>query len=91
MRSFLAPLASLGSKVAHGAAGEDQPLDLEVEVLVLGLSHRDPGIAVHRHPSTPPAGTPGVWFSAKGLATGFSSHPLSYGEWGFTAMAAGWV
>ena len=35
----------------------------------------------------PLAGIPEVWFSAKGLATGFSSRPFSYGERGFTAMA----
>ena len=33
------------------------------------------------------AGIPEVWFSARGSATGFASHPFSYGEWGFTAMA----
>ena len=37
--------------------------------------------------STPLAGIPEVWDSAKGSAIGFSSHPFSYGEWGFTAMA----
>ena len=36
---------------------------------------------------TPLAGIPEVWVSARGVATGFYSHPFSYGEWGFTAMA----
>ena len=35
----------------------------------------------------PLAGISEVWLSAKGVATGFASHPFSYGEWGFTAMA----
>ena len=33
------------------------------------------------------AGTADVWDSAKGPATGVSSRPFSYWEWGFTAMA----
>ena len=33
------------------------------------------------------AGISEVWVSARGRATGFSSHPLSYGGWGFTALA----
>ena len=36
---------------------------------------------------TPLAGIPGVGFSARHRANGVSSHPLSYGEWAFTAMA----
>ena len=36
---------------------------------------------------TPLAGIPGVGFSARGRATGVSSHPFSYEEWAFTAMA----
>ena len=83
----LGPAGLLGSNIAHGAAGADQPLHLQVQILVLGLSDRDPGIAVQRHPSAPLAGIPEVWLSAKGFATGFASHPFSYGEWGFTAMA----
>ena len=35
------------------------------------------------------AGIPEVWLSAKGSASGFPSRPLNYGEWKFTAMAAG--
>ena len=62
---------------------------LKVQILVLGLSHRDPGIAVHRHLTTPLAGIPEVWLSASGVATGFSSHPLSYDKGEFTARAAG--
>ena len=38
---------------------------------------------------TPLAGIPGVGFSARGRATGVSSHPFSYEEWAFTAMAGG--
>ena len=85
------PLTSaglLGSNIAHGAAGADQPLHLKVQILVLGLSHRDPGVAVHRHLTTPLAGIPEVWLSASGVATGFSSHPLSYEMEAFTA--GGW-
>ena len=78
----------LGSDITHGAAGADQPLHLKVQILVLGLSHRDPGIAVHRHLTTPLAGIPEVWLSASGVATGFSSHPLSYDRGEFTA--GGW-
>ena len=85
----LGPTGLLGSNVAHGAAGADQSLDLQVQILVLRLSHRDPGVAVRRHPATPLAGMPEVWLSAKGFATGFASHPFSYREWGFTAMEAG--
>ena len=42
---------------------------------------------VDPHSYTPLAGIPGVGFSARGRATGVSSHPFSYEEWGFTAMA----
>ena len=35
----------------------------------------------------PLAGIPEEWLSARGSATGVSSRPVSYGEWGFTAMA----
>ena len=31
---------------------------------------------------TPLAGIPEVWLSARGSATGVSSRPVSYGEWG---------
>ena len=55
-RSFLAPLASLGPNVAQGAAGADQPLHLQGQILVLRLSHRDPGVTVERHPAAPLAG-----------------------------------
>ena len=55
-RSFLAPLAFLGSNIAHGAAGADQPLHLQIQILVLRLSHRDPGVTVERHPAAPLAG-----------------------------------
>ena len=74
----LGPAGLLGPDVAHGAAGAHQPLHLQVQVLVLGLSHRDPGVTVQRHLSTPLAGIPEVWLSAGGFATGFSSHPFSY-------------
>ena len=83
----LGPAGLLGPDIAHGTAGADQPLHLEVEILVLRLSDRDAGIAVQRHPTTPLAGIPEVWLSAKESATGFYSHPFSYGEQGFTAMA----
>ena len=36
---------------------------------------------------TPLAGIPEVWFSARGFATGFSSHPFNYKVWELTAMA----
>ena len=36
---------------------------------------------------TPLAGIPEVWLSSSGVATGFASHPFSYGEWEFPAMA----
>ena len=78
----------LGSNIAQGAAGADQPLHLQVQILVLRLSHRDPGVAVQRHPALPLAGIPEVWLSARGYATGFSSHPLSYDKGEFTA--GGW-
>ena len=42
------------------AAGADQPLHLQVQILVLRLSHRDPGVTVQRHPSAPLAGIPEV-------------------------------
>ena len=84
----LGPAGLLGSNIAHGAAGADQPLHLQVQILVLRLSDRDPGIAVQRHLGSHP------WleylkygFLPSGFANGFSSHHLSYGEWGFTAMA----
>ena len=38
----------------------------------------NPGITVEGHPTSPLAGIPEVLHSAKGVATGFSSHPLSY-------------
>ena len=85
--AYPGPAGLLGSNIAHGAAGADQPLHLQVQILVLGLPDRDPGIAVQRHPSAPLAGIPEVWLSTRGFATGFASHPFSYGEWGFTAMA----
>ena len=96
----LGPAGLLGSNVAHCAAGADQPLHLEAQILVLRLSDRDPDIVVQRQLTTPLAGIPEVGLSARGSATGFSSHPFSYGEWGFTAMAvnravssqaAGWI
>ena len=74
----LGPAGLLGPDVAHGAAGADQPLHLQVQVLILGLPDRDPGIAVQRHPSAPLAGIPEVWDSAIDSATGFSSHPISF-------------
>ncbi len=73
--------------ISQRAAGADQPLHLQVQILVLRLSHRDPGVTVERHLPTPLARIPEVWLSARGFATGFASHPFSYGEWGFTAMA----
>ena len=36
------PAGFLGSDIAQGAAGADQPLHLQVQILVLRLSHRDP-------------------------------------------------
>ena len=50
----LGPAGLLGSYVAQGTAGANQPLHLEVEVLVLRFSHRYPGITVKRHPARPP-------------------------------------
>ena len=78
-RSFLGSAGFLGSDISQGAAGADQPLHLQVQILVLRLSDRDPGVTVERHP----AATPG-WNGLKYTilpgrnATGFSSHPLSY-------------
>ena len=46
----------LGSDISQGAAGADQPLHLQVQILVLRLSHRDPGVTVERHPAAPLAG-----------------------------------
>ena len=43
---FLGSAGLLGPNVAHGTAGAYQPLHLEVQILVLGLSHRDPGVTV---------------------------------------------
>ena len=37
-RSFLAPLASSARMLPMAAAGADQPLHLQVQILVLGLS-----------------------------------------------------
>ena len=42
--------------ISQGAAGADQPLHLQVQILVLRLSHRDPGVTVERHPAAPLAG-----------------------------------
>ena len=36
-------------------------------------------------PATRGAGIPEVWVSAKGRATGFSSHPLSYDNGGISS------
>ena len=83
----LGPAGLLGPDVAHCAAGADQPLHLQVQILVLRLSDRDPGITVQRHPSAPLAGITEVWLSARGVATGFPSHPFSYGQGQLTAMA----
>ena len=74
----LGPAGLLGPDVSHGAAGAHQPLHLQVQILVLRLSYRDPGVTVECHPYTPLAGIPEVLHSAKGVATGFSSHPSSY-------------
>ena len=46
----------LGSDISQRAAGADQPLHLQVQILVLRLSHRDPGVTVERHPAAPLAG-----------------------------------
>ena len=74
----LGPAGLLGPDVARGATGADQPLHLQVQILVLRLSDRDPGVTVQSHSIAPLAGIPEVSHSAKGAATGFSSHPLSY-------------
>ena len=50
------PAGFLGSDISQGAAGTDQPLHLQVQILVLRLSHRDPGVTVERHPAAPLAG-----------------------------------
>ena len=55
-RSFLAPLASSARIFSQGTAGADQPLHLQVQILVLRLFHRDPGVTVERHPAAPLAG-----------------------------------
>ena len=44
------PAGFFGSDISQGAAGADQPLHLQVQILVLRLSHRDPGVTVERHP-----------------------------------------
>ena len=44
----------------NGAAGEGRTLQLQVRILVLRLSRRDPGVTVQRHPYTPLAGIPDV-------------------------------
>ena len=48
------PAGLLGSDVAQGAAGADQPLNLQVQFLVLRFSRRDPGITVQRYSAKPP-------------------------------------
>ena len=50
------PAGFFGSDISQGAAGADQPLHLQVQILVLRLSHRDPGVTVERHPAAPLAG-----------------------------------
>ena len=50
----------VGVKVYSTMSGRRQPLHLQVQILVLGLPDRDPGIAVHRHPALPLAGIPEV-------------------------------
>ena len=52
----LSPNLVTVADIAHGAAGADQPLHLQVQILVLRLSHRDPGVTVERHPAAPLAG-----------------------------------
>ena len=74
-RSFLAPLASSGSDISQGAAGADQPLHLQVQILVLRLSHRDPGVTVERHPAAPLAGMGKSIPSCQGEINRVSSHP----------------
>ena len=51
---ILGPAGLLGPDVADGTAGADQPLHLQVKVLVLRLPDRDPGTAVQRHPYITP-------------------------------------
>ena len=50
------PAGFFGSDISQGASGADQPLHLQVQILVLRLSHRDPGVTVERHPAAPLAG-----------------------------------
>ena len=50
------PAGFFGSDISQGAAGADQPIHLQVQILVLRLSHRDPGVTVERHPAAPLAG-----------------------------------
>ena len=61
----LGPAGFLGSNIAQGAAGADQPLHLQVQILVLRLSHRDPGVTVERHPAAPLAGIVRVYRPAR--------------------------
>ena len=82
----LGPAGLRGSNTAHGAAGADQALYLQVQIVVLGLSYRDRCIAVQRHPTTPLAGISEVLVSATCCAAGVSSRPFSYGRLAFPAM-----
>ena len=62
----LIPVAARsGSAGAQGAAGADQTLHLQVQILVLRLSHRDPGVTVERHPAAPLTGMAKVYRPAR--------------------------
>ena len=74
-RSFLAPLASSARMLPMAQPARTSRSTCMVQILVLGLPGRDPGVAVQRHPGTSLAVIPEV----KDFANGFSSHRLSYG------------
>ena len=58
--------AGLRTNIAQGAADADQPLHLEVQVLVLRLPHQNLGATEQSHGYQPLAGIPKVALSATG-------------------------
>lgn len=68
------------------AQPSQQPLYLRVQFFVLRLPERYPGATVQRHYSAPLAGISEVSGSARGLASGFSSHHFNYEDLAFPAM-----
>ena len=83
----LGPAGLLGADVAHGAAGADQPFHLQVQVLVLGLPDRDPGISIQRHPRHPWLEYLKYGFLPDILQLGFPAAPSATGRDNFQPVA----